>query len=107
MKTKQEQENWYNEQGINYISQTFASWLGVPILYANQVLGVIATYDPEDEHKFSEDDKQLLTLIAGQMAVALKNLREVNALQELSDGLLRETTSLWAVDPAIPAGGEK
>jgi GAF domain-containing protein len=101
MKTKLEQEYWYNQQRTNYINQTFASWLGVPIMYANQVLGVIATYDSHYEYKFSEDDKQLLTLIAGQMAVALKNLREVNALQELSDNLLKETTSLWEAEPTI------
>jgi GAF domain-containing protein len=108
MTTKRQQEHWYKTEGKNYIGKIFASWLGVPILYANQVLGVIATYHSAEEYKFSEDDKQVLTLIAGQMAVALKNLREMNALQTLSDNLLKETTSIWeAPDEPVISTEEK
>ncbi|GEM_PF-3801434 len=101
MRTKAEQEKWYQLQGINYIQKTFASWLGLPILYSNRVLGIIAAYSSTEEYKFSEDDTQILTLIAGQMAAALVTLREVNALQTLSDNLLKETTSLWGQETSL------
>ena len=36
----------------NYINQTFASWLGVPIMFGEEVLGVIATYHKTEEYKY-------------------------------------------------------
>jgi len=48
--TKVDAEKWYDQPNArNYIEQTFASWLGVPIMFGNEVLGVIATYNKTEE----------------------------------------------------------
>jgi GAF domain-containing protein len=51
-----------------------ASWLGVPILSGERVIGVIDLQSTH-EHAFSASDEQLLTTIAASMGVALENAR--------------------------------
>ncbi len=50
------------------------SWLGVPLLYMDQVVGVmgVQSYQP---HAFDENDQQLLSTIAAQVAIAIENAR--------------------------------
>lgn len=50
------------------------SWLGVPILVGDRVLGVISI-EREDPHAFSEADERVLTTLASSMGVALENAR--------------------------------
>ena len=50
------------------------SWLGVPILAGERVLGVVSLERPE-AHAFSEADERLLSTIAASMGVALENAR--------------------------------
>ncbi|MFZ5857304.1 MAG: GAF domain-containing protein [Chloroflexota bacterium] len=93
MKTRREQEQWYKERGINYVNISFASWLGVPLLQSEQAIGVIATYHTTSEYKYGEDDIQILSLLASPLAIALKNIREVNILQTLNHELLQLSAS--------------
>ena len=51
-----------------------ASWLGVPILVADEVLGVLALESLE-QHKFDDSTQRLLATVASSMGVALKNAR--------------------------------
>jgi putative nucleotidyltransferase with HDIG domain len=50
------------------------SWLGVPLLYRDQLVGVmgVQSYQP---NAFDEDDQQLLSTIASQVAIAIENAR--------------------------------
>ncbi len=50
------------------------SWLGVPMLVENHLLGILAvtSYDPQS---FSEEDQLLLTQIAQQAALSIENAR--------------------------------
>ncbi len=50
------------------------SWLGVPVLAGNRVLGVI-TLERQAPNAFSESDERLLSTIAQSMGVALENAR--------------------------------
>ena len=50
------------------------SWLGVPILVADEVLGVLALESLE-QHTFDEADERLLATLASSMGVALENAR--------------------------------
>ncbi len=50
------------------------SWLGVPILAGDRVLGVIAL-ERGPRHAFSESDERLLSTLASSMGVALENAR--------------------------------
>jgi GAF domain-containing protein/HAMP domain-containing protein len=61
------------------------SWLGVPMLIRDEVIGAIIVQDLENEHRFDEDDMRLLTILAAQVAVALRNIRLIEAAQKRSE----------------------
>ena len=51
------------------------SWLGVPMLYGDQVIGVISAQSPTKEGLYKEFDRDLLTSIASQAAISIENAR--------------------------------
>ena len=63
------------------------SWLGVPMIAGNEVIGVISLQNLDREDAFSEADVNLLTTIASSLAVALQNAQLFDETQRL----LRET----------------
>jgi GAF domain-containing protein len=72
--TRQESEDWYKQPGrAEYIGEAFASWMGVPMLAGDKVVGVIATYHPEKEYLYDQDDSDVLTSLANVAAIALDN----------------------------------
>jgi GAF domain-containing protein len=84
--TQEESIAWYQEQGREeYIGEPFASWLGVPMLIGEDVLGVIATYHKTDDFVYDQDDLEVLQAIARQAAIALQNIRYVDELDALQD----------------------
>ncbi|HYK95126.1 MAG TPA: GAF domain-containing protein [Candidatus Dormibacteraeota bacterium] len=58
----------------SYDEDVTQSWLGVPVIAGDKVVGVIALLSPEQAH-FDEADERLLSTIASSMAVALENAR--------------------------------
>jgi putative nucleotidyltransferase with HDIG domain len=50
------------------------SWLGVPLLYRDQVVGVMGVQSNQP-NAFDEGDQQLLSTIAAQVAIAVENAR--------------------------------
>jgi GAF domain-containing protein/CheY-like chemotaxis protein len=71
---------------LGYAEDPTRSWLGVPVIANDQVVGVIALLSPE-EHHFDDADERLLATVASSMAVALENAR----LFEQTNVLLLET----------------
>ncbi len=72
--TKAKGEAWYAQAGHKeYVGETYASWIGVPMLVGVKLLGVIAGYHPELDYAFDENDLQILTTLASQAAIALDN----------------------------------
>jgi GAF domain-containing protein len=72
--TEAESKAWYEQPGCQeYIGEEFASWIGVPMIVGDRVLGVIATYHPDRDHVYSEDDLEILQAMADQAAIALDN----------------------------------
>ncbi len=71
------------------------SWLGVPLLVGGDVIGAIVIQDIEHEYRFDEDDMRLLTTLAAQVAVAIRNARLLENTQERAerDRQLYEITS--------------
>jgi GAF domain-containing protein/anti-sigma regulatory factor (Ser/Thr protein kinase) len=86
--TGKEAEEWYGLtehedylKGTDLEMTTFASWVGVPMLVGEKVLGMIAAYHPTHDHVYGGDDLDILQAMASQAAVALDNARlyyEVN-----------------------------
>ena len=64
------------------------SWLGVPLIVHNQVIGLLAIDSRETSH-FTADDAELATAFAGHVAVVIENARLFNEVQQLAitDGL--------------------
>ena len=47
-------------------------WLGAPMIIRGRPLGVLEVFDYADENAYGEEEKQLLTFIAGQTALAIE-----------------------------------
>ncbi len=64
------------------------SWLGMPLLVHNQIIGLLAIDSRETNH-FTDDNIQVVSLFASQVAVAIENARLFNEVQRLAitDGL--------------------
>jgi transcriptional regulator with GAF, ATPase, and Fis domain len=87
--TREKSIAWYKQTGREeYIDEPFASWIGVPMISGNEVIGVIATYHTTDDYVYSQDDLDLLQAIANQSAIALEvthKVAELKASQNLTD----------------------
>ena len=63
--------------GVDFIpvgdNKPALSWLGVPILYEQQILGVISVQTTEKAGLYTTNDRDLLLAIARQAAVAIQN----------------------------------
>jgi GAF domain-containing protein len=58
------------------------SWLGVPILAGDRVLGIIAI-ERQERHGFSDSDERLLSTLATSVGVALENARHLDETKRL------------------------
>jgi len=84
--TKEDAEQWYKQpETLEYIGQPFASWLGVPIKFGDEVLGVIATYNNTEEYKYDPDDLKILSLMGRQAAISLQNARLISKLDTVRE----------------------
>lgn len=69
------------------------AWLGVPMIVADKVVGVIGIQDYEHEHAYGPDDIRLLATIASWAAIALENARLIAESRQN----VRELTALYDV----------
>jgi signal transduction histidine kinase len=77
------------------------SFLGVPIMLRGVAYGNLYLTEKQDSADFSEEDEELVTLLAGQAAVAIENARlyeastrwsrQLQSLQEVGNALATET----------------
>jgi PAS domain S-box-containing protein len=81
--TKAEAEAWYDKPGnFAYDRNISPSWVGVPMITGDKVLGVIATYHPEREDVYSESDLEILQAMANIAAIALDNAKAYQQLKQ-------------------------
>jgi two-component system, NarL family, sensor histidine kinase DevS len=73
------------------------TFLGVPILLRGTSYGNLYLTEKDDEQDFTEEDEELLTLLAAQAAVAIENAR----LYEAATGWSRQLESLNEVGNAL------
>jgi signal transduction histidine kinase len=77
------------------------SFLGVPILLRGVAYGNLYLTEKQNEEDFTDEDEELVTLLAGQAAVAIENARlyeastrwsrQLQSLQEVGNALAIET----------------
>ena len=68
-------ENKSRALGAKVQGQPAKSWLGVPMLYSGEVVGAIIVQDILHEKRFNEEDIRLLSTLASQAAVVVRNAR--------------------------------
>ncbi|NIV28909.1 MAG: response regulator [Anaerolineae bacterium] len=59
--------------GIELIGRIALSWLGVPLTVGDRVLGVMAVQSHATPRAYDDHDRDLLTAIAGPVAIAIQN----------------------------------
>ena len=74
-------------------------WLGVPMLIGDRILGVISVQSVERPHVYDEHDREVLSAIASQTAIAVENARLFAEAQSRA----RETEALAEVGREISA----
>jgi GAF domain-containing protein len=73
------------------------SWLGVPMQVGGEVVGAIVVQDTVNEHRFRDDDRRLLTTLAGQVAPTVRNARLLAEAQEAAE----QDRQLYEITDAI------
>jgi len=72
----------YKTIAQDYIGKIPKSWMGVPMMAGNKVLGVVVLRNDEYENVYDKDDEDVLQTIASQSAIALQNARLVQQLEQ-------------------------
>ena len=72
------------ELGIESIGAPAKSWLGVPMIAGDEVLGIIAVQSYTTENVYDEEHLNLLPTIAAQAAIAIENARLYEQARQLA-----------------------
>jgi signal transduction histidine kinase len=76
-------KSWYTERGIEPpVLPIPKSWLGVPLMTEDEVLGVIALQNDDIENLYGQDDRTVLQAMADQATIALDNTRLYDYLED-------------------------
>ncbi len=98
IQTRKESEEWYYEvpetkklrpERGEYIDDPLASWIGVPMMVGEKVIGVVATYHPTKDYVYNEDDLEILQAIANIAAIAFENAKLYHQLEEKIEDLIK------------------
>jgi two-component system NtrC family sensor kinase len=94
----------FHTEEVVYSSGHIRSWLGVPLLIKDQVIGMI-TIDRSEVQPFTAEETALAQTFAGQAAIAIENARLYDDLQQQMKQL--QTAQLQLVQSAkLAAVGE-
>jgi GAF domain-containing protein len=86
--TLAESRAWYGKKGRKeFIGKVQSSFLGVPMIVGDKVIGMIALYDWERERAYDKQDLQVFSSMASQAAIAIDNIRLVQQQEERGDAL--------------------
>ena len=61
--------------GLPTPNRTIKSWLGVPMIVSDQAMGALVLLSFNNRHLYNENDLHLLTIIAGNVGIAIENTR--------------------------------
>jgi len=92
---------WTQRHGARSFSTNTKAWLGAPMIFNEQLVGMIGLRDAEAEGVFTESQKELLEIIASQAAIAIANAR----LYDESQGQIKELQALNTAASAITKAG--
>lgn len=80
-----------------------AIWLGVPLTVEGRTFGVMAVQDPHDQAAFGEEEKRILSFVAGQTALAIDRKRAEEQLRARTQRLRESEERFSKAFTAIPS----
>jgi GAF domain-containing protein len=89
--------DWYSEpdEQTGFITRGI---LAVPMVYKDDVIGVLEVINKKDRMPFNLDDQELLTAFAGQAAVAVENVRLYTQTDEELSSRVEELSVMQRID---------
>jgi GAF domain-containing protein len=87
------------ELGAKIFGRPAKSWLGAPLLVGGDAIGAIVVQDFEKEHRFDDDDQRLLSNLATQVAITVRNAFQLESVRRQAEHerLAAEMTAkVWA-----------
>jgi GAF domain-containing protein len=101
---KEDVDQWLKEHGLARVGAAAQSWLGVPLLLGDQILGVMAVQNYLTRHAYTEHDRDLLQVFGAQAAIAIQNARlfeQTRDARAVAESRLRETQILQEFSQAV------
>ncbi len=81
------------------------TWLGVPLIYDNRTVGVMAAQSYDDTHTYGQRDQDILTFVSYHIANALQRKQQADFLREANAALERRvrerTEALASINDAL------
>jgi two-component system sensor histidine kinase DevS len=74
------------------------SFLGVPIMLGERLLGELYLTDKEDHSEFTETDEQVIEMLAAYAAVAISNAQLYKGMKDRDDAITRRNEDLALVN---------
>ena len=100
--TRGEAGEWYAQPGRKeYLGEVFPSWLGVPMMVGERILGMIAVYHPTRDYAYSSYDIEILQAMGDQAAVALDNARMFYDVNRRLERRVRELETVGEIANVI------
>ncbi len=84
-RTAQEYLDFIESEGLEHVGELAASWMGVPLIAANVVVGVMGIESYTQEYLYTAHDVMLFSAFAAQVANAVQNARLFASLQRVAD----------------------
>lgn len=81
------------ELGSRTVGRTPAAWLGLPLVVANELVGVLAI---EDDRPFPDRVVQLMGIVAGPVAIAIHNFMQFEKVKSAMEAQARQQVQLQA-----------
>ena len=75
MKDPEEKRKFHERTGIVSLGQPSKSWMGVPLIAGDEIMGVMAIQSYDHPGLYQEQDLEFFSLIGTEVAVAIQNAR--------------------------------
>jgi PAS domain S-box-containing protein len=82
------------ELGAKSLGRMPKSWMGIPLICEDAIQGALIIQDPNREERFKEDDLQMLTTLAPQVAIAIRNAQILSDIQQTMETYAQERNLL-------------
>jgi signal transduction histidine kinase len=73
---------FHEEHEIAFVGERAKTWMGVPLIVADRVVGTMAIQNYEEENRWGNQDMVVLSTIAAQAAIAVVNARLYSQVQQ-------------------------